>query len=426
MRALSLRAFSALGVLTVTAACAQAQDKPAVDVREARPLDTTPWVPGPEHLSAQQNGPDYAAFGLDLFRRLAEAKPGENVIVSPLSAGLALSMVMNGATGDTRAGMERTLATGMGLEGLNPANAALAAALRTDDLELAVANSLWAREGVPFQPAFMERNRRFYGAEVTTLDFGAPDAAGRINDWASRNTNGRITRMVEAPLDGDLILYLMNAVYFKGRWLNEFRPAATRPRTFHAPGGDVQRPMMARNGQYGFLDGDGFQAVRLPYRGDRFAMYVLLPDAGRSLAQLRAAMTVEAWRGWMGALRPADVQLVMPKYRMALESRLNNPLSAMGMADAFDPNRARFDAMLNAPNVTRQNAHVGEAKQKVFIEVNEEGTEAAAVTGVEMRTTSAGPPPVELVVDRPFILAIRDDQTGALLFIGQVNDPVTE
>lgn len=389
-------------------------------------MDTTPWIPGPGRLASGEVAPDYAAFGLDLFHRLAQARPDENVVVSPLSAGLAMSMVANGATGSTRTGIERALATGMELDALNAANASLAAALRTDDVELAVANSLWARQGVPFLPSFMERNQQFYRAEVATLDFASPEAARRINEWASRNTHGRITRMVEPPLDGDLIMYLMNAVYFKGRWQDEFRPQATRPRTFHAPGGDVQRPMMSRTGSYGWMQGEGFQAVRLPYRGGRFSMYVLLPDSGQSLAQLRGRLSAEAWRGWMTRFAPRDVMLTMPRYRLNLESRLNQPLAAMGMGEAFDPNAARFGAMLGAEYLARQNAYVGEAKQKVFIEVNEEGTEAAAVTGVEMRATSMPPPPLAFTVDRPFVLAIRDDQTGALLFVGQVTDPRTE
>jgi serine protease inhibitor len=429
MRTRSLRPLMAVaGLLTLTASCARAQDKPRADPRGAKPLDTTPWVPGPAEVARQGQGeaPDYAAFGLDLFRRLAEAKPGENVIVSPLSAGLAVSMVANGATGATRTGIEQALATGRGLDALNPANAALSAALRTEDVELAIANSLWAREGVPFLPTFLAVNRQFYQAEVATLDFNSPEAPRRINEWASRNTNGRITEMVQGPLDGDLIMYLMNAVYFKGRWQDEFQPSATRPRTFHSPGGDAQRPMMSRTGSYRHLQGEGFQGVRMPYRGDRFAMYVLLPDSGRTLAQLRTALTAEAWRGWVGRFAPREVRLTLPKYRMSLESRLNNPLQAMGMADAFDPGRARFDALLPAESLSRQNAYVGEAKQKVFIEVNEEGTEAAAVTGIEMRTTSAPAPPMEFTVDRPFVLVIRDDTTGALLFVGQVNDPVTQ
>lgn len=424
MRSIPLRALSALGMLVLSAACAQAQDK-RVDPQAAKPLDTTPWVPAPSpgRFDVQ---PNYAGFGLDLFRRLADARPDANVIVSPLSAGLAVSMLGNGAIGATRTGIERALATGMEMDQLNPANAALAAALRTEDVELAVANSLWARQGVPFLPAFMDLNRRFYQAEVATLDFSSPEAAPRINQWASDNTKGRIREMVRPPLDADLILYLMNAVYFKGRWQDEFRPTATRERTFHAPGGDVQRRMMARTGNYGHYDGQGFQALRLPYRGGRFAMYVLLPDSGQALSSLRGTMTARAWQQWMGAFATREVQVVMPRYRMGVESSLNAPLQAMGMEDAFSPSRAAFGAMLTAEYLARQNAYVSEAKQKVFIEVNEEGTEAAAVTGIAVRTTSAGPPPVEFIVDRPFILAIRDDQTGALLFIGQVNDPVTE
>jgi serine protease inhibitor len=427
MYARSLRPLLAVtGLITLSASCAKAQDKPRIDTTGIKPMDTTPWIPPPSRLARQQLGPDYAAFGLDLFRRLAEAKPDENVVVSPLSAGLAVSMLANGATGATRAGIEQALAAGMGLDALNTANAALAAALRTDDVELAVANSLWARQGVPFLPAFLEQNRQFYRAEVASLDFASPDAARRINEWASSNTRGRITEMVRPPLDADVILYLMNAVYFKGRWQDEFRADATRPGTFHAPGGDVQRPMMSRTDSYGYLRGEGFQAARLPYRGGRFAMYVLLPDSGQSLAQLRGRLTAEAWRGWMGGFGTREVRLTMPKYRMALESRLNAPLQAMGMADAFIPTRAMFGAMLSSEYLARQNAYVSEAKQKVFIEVNEEGTEAAAVTGIEMRTTSAPAPPMELTIDRPFVIAVRDDQTGALLFVGQVSDPVTQ
>lgn len=338
MRTRSLRPLLATAaLLSASAGCANAQDKPRISAEEAKPMDTTPWVPPPSRLARGEVAPDYARFGLDLFQRLAQARPDENVVVSPLSAGLAVSMVANGATGSTRAGIERALATGMELDALNAANASLAAALRTDDVELAVANSLWAREGVPFLPSFMERNQQFYRAQVATLDFNSPEAARRINDWASRNTNGRITQMVEPPLDADLILYLMNAVYFKGRWRDEFRAQATQPRTFHAPGGDVQRPMMTRTGSYGWMQGEGFQAVRLPYRGDRLAMYVLLPDTGQSLAQLRGRVTADAWQGWMTRLSPREVALTMPKYRLNVESRLNQPLSAMGMGGCVQP-----------------------------------------------------------------------------------------
>lgn len=426
MRSFPTRPLAAACLLSLGAACVSAQQDKKVDPRDARPLDTRPWQLPPGQLPAFVPA-DYTAFGLGLFRQLADARPDANVVVSPLSAGLAISMLANGAQGETLAGIERTLATGMGVEALNGANQTLANALRSGDVELAIGNSLWARRGVPFLRAFMERNRRFYDAEVATLDFSSPEAARRINQWASDRTRGRITRMVDPPLDPDLVLYLMNAVYFKGRWQDEFQASATRPMPFHAPRGTVQRPMMTRTGNYGYVRGDGFQALRLPYRGGRFAMYVLLPDAGSSVAALRGRLAPDAWAGWMGRFgTPREVRVVMPRYRLNVESQLNRPLQALGMADAFSPSRANFGAMLPAEYLARQNAYVSEAKQKVFIEVNEEGTEAAAVTGFEVRTTAMAPEPVSFVVDRPFILAIRDDQTGALLFIGQVNDPVTE
>lgn len=432
MRSIFIRPLVAASLLTLGSACVSAQEdkvdkrEPSqLDARDAKPLDTRPWQVPPSQAPSFVTA-DYAAFGLGLFRQLADARPNDNVVVSPLSAGLAISMLGNGARGETLAGIERALATGMDIEALNGTNAALAEALRGGDVELAIANSLWARQGVPFQPAFMERNRRFYNAEIATVDFSSSEAARRINRWASDKTNGRITQMVEdGPMDPDVVMYLMNAVYFKGRWQDEFRANATQPMPFHAAGGrTVQRPMMQRTGDYGYLRAEGFAGLRLPYRGGRFAMYVLLPDAGSSVAALRGRLTPTAWAEWMNGFGAArEVRVVMPKYRVNVESGLNRPLQALGMADAFSQTNANFGGLLASPGA---DAYVSEARQKVFIEVNEEGTEAAAVTGIEMRTTSAPAEPLSFVVDRPFILAIRDDQTGALLFIGQVNDPVTQ
>lgn len=428
MRSILLRPLAAAAVPALMAACVSAQEGRVEQPKSAdsvRPLDTTPWQLPPGDIPALAP-PTYADFGLGLFRRLADARPDQNVVVSPLSAGLALSMLANGAQGQTLAGIQQTLASGTDLDALNGTNAALVQALRGGDVELAIANSLWARQGVPFLESFLQTSRRFYNAEVASLDLGAPGAAERINRWVSDNTRGRITRMVEPPISPDVVMYLMNAVYFKGRWQDEFQASATRPGPFRAPGGTVQRPMMTRTGSYGYLDGDGFSAVRLPYRGGRFAMYVLLPDASSGVAALRQRLTPQAWTEWMGGFGQREVRVVMPRYRVNVESQLKAPLSALGMADAFSQVQANFGAMLPVASVPGQNVYVSEAKQKVFIEVNEEGTEAAAVTGIEMRATSMPAPPVAFVVDRPFLLAIRDDQTGALLFIGQVNDPVTE
>jgi serine protease inhibitor len=385
-----------------------------------RDLETPDSAPPAAPGGTTGDVPDYAAFGLDLFRRVADAAPEANAILSPLSAGLALSLLANGATGATLAGIQQALATGMELDELNRANATLSASLAGGEVELAIANSLWMR-GAPFLPEYVAESQRSYGAEV-----GALQSAGPINDWVSRHTRGRITEMVSDPIDPLVILLLLNAVYFKGRWQAEFSAADTRDRPFHAPSGPVQRPMMSRSGHYGYLRAPGFQAARMPYRGDRFAMYVLLPDTGQSLAQLRGRLAAEAWRGWMRGFRSVEMDVVLPRWRMSLESSLNEPLAEMGMADAFTCGRAALDAMLPAAYVKKEEPYVSKVLQKVFVEVNEEGTEAAAVTVVEVKTRGMVRDTVDFIVDRPFVFAIRDGQTGALLFVGQVNDPVTE
>jgi serpin B len=364
--------------------------------------------------------PDYAAFGLDLFRRVADAEPDGNVVLSPLSAGLALSLLANGATGDTLAGILQALATGMDLPALNAANAALSGSLGGGDVETAIASSLWMR-GAPFLPEYVAESRRIYGAEVAPLT-----SAGPVNDWVSRHTAGRITEMVSDPIDPMVILVLLNAVYFKGRWEEEFSPDATRDRTFHAPSGPVERPMMSCTGVYGYLRAGGVSGVRLPYRGGRYAMYVLLPDEGRTLRQVRDGLSPDAWRGWMEGFGMREVRVVMPRYRMSAAFSLKEPLAAMGMADAFTFGRATLDGMLSAEYVAREGPYVSKVLQKVFVEVNEEGTEAAAATMMAPVAGGIGHSPPSFVADRPFLVAIRDDQTGALLFVGQVNDPVTE
>jgi serine protease inhibitor len=364
----------------------------------------------------------YVSFGISLFEQLAAADPDGNVIVSPVSAGLALSMVANGAEGGSLASMLAALGGAPDVAALNRGNQALMEAMRSDDLELAVANSLWARAGVPFLPSYLNATRDSYAARVEALDFDDPAAAARINAWVSENTRGRITEMVEPPLPGDLVLYLANAVYFKGDWKDQFLTAATRERTFHAPSGPRQHPLMHRTGSFRYLQGDGFSAARLPYEGDRFAMYLLLPDSGQSLADLRAKLDAANWERWMGELRPRVLELALPRFTLETSAGLVSPLSALGMGEIFDPTRARLDPMVETAWLAGRRLHVSDARQKVFIQVDEEGTEAAAVTGISISVTSVPPPPTPFVVDRPFLFAIRDDQTGALLFLGQVTE----
>jgi serpin B len=318
------------------------------------------------------------------------------------------------------------MARALGLEGkslqaVNQAYAELLQRLAQADpnVQLAIANSLWARRGVAFRPEFLERNRTSYGAEVTSLDFDDPGAASAINGWVEKATRGKIGEIVDR-IDPMAVLFLINAIYFKGIWQHKFEKAQTWEEPFHlAGGGRKQVPMMTRTGPHAHLQGDGFQALRLPYGAGRVVMEIFLPDAGSGLGPLLSRLTPEIWRQWMPRFTEKPCLVKLPRFRMEYEVALKNTLKSLGMGVAFDPYQADLSGM------SPEKLYINEVKHKSFVEVNEEGTEAAAVTSVEVRVLSARiePEPVRFIVDRPFFFAIRDSQTGVLLFLGVVHDP---
>jgi serpin B len=371
----------------------------------------------------------YGDFGVRLFREMALGAHGRNLFVSPVSAGMALAMAYNGATGEAREEMARALGFGeMDLAAVNEANERLRADLESGDVELAIANSLWGDADVPFSGEFMERARRSFAAEAASIDFRDAETARRIDAWASEATRGRIPRVAPWPIPADLVLLLINAVYFKGRWSAPFDAARTRPRPFRTgAGGSIEHPAMERRGHYRHLRGDGFQALRMPYADDRFAMYVFLPDEGVALDAFVGGVTAEMLERWAGETRGAEVVVAMPRFTLRGKSDLVPPLRALGMDAPFAAGTVAFGGIF-PPEVlpSVEEAYIGQATQRTFVEVNEEGTEAAAVTDIAMMAGAAmadPPPPIRFTVDRPFVAAIRDDRTGALLFIGQVNDP---
>lgn len=363
-------------------------------------------------------------FGVKLCRNILAQEAGRNVFVSPASVSIALAMTYNGADGTTREAMARTLELrDMTLDEVNQANLILLSNLAYADskVKLAIANSLWSKETMPFYPDFIERNRRYYGAEVTSLDFGDPTAPDIINGWVNRNTNGKIPEIIE-NIPPEAILYLINAIYFKGTWTEEFDPAATRQSDFTLPSGTTNRvPMMHQSGTYPYLETPEFQAVSLGY-GDssRFSMYVFLPGQSSSLAAFHESLTEENWSAWMSRFGKAEGDIGLPRFEIAYEKTLNGILKAMGMEIAFDPNGADFGKML--PVSPMANAYISEVKHKMYVKVNEEGAEAAAATSVEIGYTSFSPP-FTMIVDRPFFAAIRDNQSGTILFMGSITDP---
>ena len=364
-----------------------------------------------------------AKFGFSLYAELAKRDAGKNIFFSPASVAIALAMAYNGADGATKQAIERALSLqGMSRDEINAANANVKKLLESVDpkVQLQIANSLWARQGVTFRSDFVDRNRQFYGAEVRELNFDSPAAAQMINAWVKDKTAGKIDKIVD-QISAETILFLINAIYFKGKWTAQFDAKLTREDEFTmAAGAKKRHPMMNQKGRYSYFESDTLQAVSLPYGDKRVSMYVFLPKESSSLADLQRALSADNWALWMPQFRMTEGSLTLPRFKVEYESSLKSALGALGMGVAFG-NGADFSAMIKPP----ARAYIHDVKHKAFAEVNEEGTEAAAVTSIEMRTTSLGPEPrtFTMVVNRPFFFVVRDNQSGSVLFMGSINEP---
>lgn len=364
------------------------------------------------------------SFGFKLYHQVAKTGASKNVFISPASVAMCLAMTYNGAVGETKNAMERALEIqGLTHADLNRAYAALRSQLENPDpkVQLQIANSLWARQGVSFNPAFIARNEEFYRAQVTALDFGDPGAPAIINAWVKDKTKDKIEKIVDS-IDAQSVLFLINAIYFKGAWSTEFDKARTKDDMFTTGSGSKKRlPMMNQSGKYNYYEAKNFQAVSLPYGSGRVSMYVFLPATGTSINQFLPSLTTANWDAWMKSFSKTQGSIVLPRFKVEYEILLNDALKALGMGVAFDPDRANFSGMFQ----TEQNAFISKVKHKTFAEVNEEGTEAAAVTSTEIQVTSVVQPrkTFTMVVDRPFFFAIRDNKTGSVLFVGSIVDP---
>ena len=385
--------------------------------------EATPKPPNPPAVVEPGVVRANTMFGFNLLRQISRTEPGKNVFISPVSVSTALAMTYNGAGGETSKAMAKTLGLeGMSLNQVNSGYAALLDSLRSADPKVAldIANSLWARKGIALKPEFLEANRRFYAAGLAELDFTDPGALTTINSWVSKNTRGKIPQIIDR-IEADSILFLVNATYFKGDWSRQFDEKETREIEFHLAGGKSKPwPTMFRRGDCGYFRGKGFQAVRLPYGSGRLSMYVVLPDKDSSLDALCSGLTATAWDEIMSNTRETPCYIGIPRLKLEYGLKLNDALKAMGMEVAFDRLKADFSRMLPDP----PGGYIGNVVHKTMVEVNEKGTEAAAATSVEIKLKSAMPvQPAEVIVDRPYLIAVRDDQSGMILFIGAIYDP---
>jgi serine protease inhibitor len=359
------------------------------------------------------------AFGFDLFKAVYAADPNPNVFLSPLSASMALGMTANGAAGETWEGMRRALRfEGISETEINESYRGLMDLLLDLDprVTVRIGNSVWSKQGIPFEPAFYDAVKNFFNAEANELDFANPSSVDVINGWARDATNGRIQKVIET-IEPEHIMFLMNALYFKGKWAGQFKASDTRPRPFTlANGSRVDVPTMVRPSAHLMRTATSeYQAFELAYGGNAFAMTVVLPAPGRTLSQLVTSLDGSAWDALVAGLDSAKLEVQMPRFRYEYETFLNQPLAGMGMETAFS-GRADFTRLTPLDGVC-----IHFVKQNTFVEVNEEGTEAAAVTTVGMGVTSA---PMPIVVDRPFLFVIRERHSGTILFTGAIGDPL--
>lgn len=362
-------------------------------------------------------------FGFALLHQLREADEAKNLFFSPTSITLALAMTYNGAAGETEQAMAKVMSLeGMSKEELNQAALDLRRSLQSADpkVELAIANSLWARQGISFKRQFLETNRQYFGAQVSVLDFADPDAPQTINRWVDANTRGKIKKIVD-NIPASTVMFLINAIYLNGKWQKPFDKSLTQEKPFHLANGEQKRvPMMAQTGKFPYLKGENFQMVSLPYGQGRLSMVVVLPDEGISLNEWLKSLDAKSWKEWTSRLVTTDGELQLPRFKTEYDKTLNDALKSLGMAVAFDPDRADFTGMRDERDLFLEKVH-----HKAVVEVNEEGTEAAAVTSVQVGITSVQQPrpPFKMIVDHPFFFAIRDTRTGMVLFMGAVTEP---
>jgi len=366
-------------------------------------------------------------FGFRLLAEMQEERKGENVFFSPMSLSMALSMTYNGAGGATKTGMAKALGVqGVAFDQLNAGQQIVFDFTQKFEpgITTGIANALWVKKGSRLQPEFIKQNRQSYHAQVTALNLANPRSARTINRWVERETKGKIAELVQpGDFNKDSGLVLTNAVYFDGLWNTPFERSLTEDGPFTLEDGTTKQvPMMTRTAYLNYFDGDGFRALRLPYGGGAKSMYILLPDPKRRLADLISKLTAKNWDTWMGQLKEERVTVFLPRFKANYESEINKPLIALGMGDAFS-DHADFSGI----DGQKDNLYISLVRHKAVLEVNEEGTRAVAATsfhGEPMATQLAHPKePIIFRVDHPFLCAIRDEESGALLFLGAIEKP---
>jgi serpin B len=389
------------------------------------PRITSPNVSNTQ-LSALVSGNN--AFAFNLYQTLKKNNTG-NMFYSPYSISTALAMTYAGAAGETEKQMSSALQFTLPQNQLHSAFDELALQLASrgqgaqgtngKGFSLNIANALWGQQDYTIQPAFLNILAQNYSAGMNLLDFmnSPEDSRVTINNWVSSQTNNRINDLLpQGSIDSLTRFVLTNAIYFDAAWQDPFSANKTQNGTFNLiDGSTVTVPMMSNEAGYSYAKGTGYQAVELPYSGNEIAMDIIMPDAGK-FTTFESAMTADKINGIIGSLQNSFMTLTMPKFSFDSSFSLKSALSALGMPIAFDPNQADFSGITGNTDL-----HISDVVHKAFVAVDEEGTEAAAATGIVIGL--AAMPQYSMTVDQPFIFLIRDIKTGAILFVGRVMNP---
>lgn len=358
-------------------------------------------------------------FAFRFFKQVngtEQEKP--NWMVSPVSASLALGMVTNGAGGNTLAEMQKTLGfSSSSLEEMNAYYQKLTAALLNLDntTKLGIANSIWIKQGFQVYDSFVEVNKKMYDAQVQNLDFESPDAPDVINGWCAEKTNNCIDKVIE-NIPGGARVYLLNALYFKGMWRAKFDKSNTRAENFtNEDGSTTKVQMMNQTETFGYTTTEFFSMAEFPYGNEAFSMVVLLPAEGKTLDESLKGLTYDNWKLWNERPVLSSLSVKFPRFELKYKKDLIKDMKAMGMVDAFNGDNADFSAMSAAE------LFIGLLDQHTYIKVDEEGTEAAAVTVIGSFETSVGPlHPIDFHINRPFAFMIKEKSTGTILFMGKI------
>ena len=367
-------------------------------------------------------------FAFDIFKEIVLSEENdENLMISPLSMALALAMTYNGADGDTKEAFENVLhLNGLSIEEINQSYQKLVNALLSVDPKviMEIANSIWYRDDFSVEDDFININKEYYDAEVTDLDFADPASVDIINQWVSDNTHEKIDKIID-QIEPENVMFLINAVYFKGIWKYQFNKDDTKDEPFYEQNGDLLKDVktMSFKEKINYTSNHLFQAVELPYGQGNFTMIVLLPKYNVSLNSLVSEMNPVNWENWMESFsNETSVNVYLPKFKVEYKKELKPDLTQLGMGIAFS-DFADFTKINKAGNL-----FISSVKHKTFIEVDEEGTEAAAVTSVTISFTSAGgggDGSIDFRANHPFIYVIREQTTGAIMFMGKINEPET-